>query len=100
LTKEQSRNIERERIKLRTRNVVVDKSGDKVVAHLAIALFFSLLFVGVGIAAQLMAKTHRDEILAALRGEMPLRKPAPAPRFTVTLRSRPALAPASRRAAA
>jgi hypothetical protein len=70
------------------------------VAHLAIALFFSFLFIGLGIAAQLTVKAHRKEIVAALRGEMPLRRPEPAPRLTATVRPGPALAPALLRAGA
>lgn len=69
--------------------------------HLLTALFFSLLFIGVGIAGQAMLRDYWQEIVAALKGEPPVRRPAPAPRLTVTLRAQPRFAPAqSRRVAA
>jgi hypothetical protein len=70
------------------------------VTHIAITLFFSLIFIGAGIAAQMMVKEYWEEIVAALRGQPPVRKTAPAPRFKVKLRPGPQFAPALRRRAA
>lgn len=64
-------------------------------SHLIIALFFITIFIGVGVAAQLMVKEYWDEIVNALLGKQPARKPIPS-RFTVTVRPRPAFAQAMR----
>jgi hypothetical protein len=69
------------------------------VSHIAAALFFSLLFIAAGIAGQLMVREYWEEILAALRGHAPVRKPAPAPLMTVTIRPQLRFAHARRRAA-
>lgn len=53
--------------------------------HLAAALFFIMIFIGAGIALQLMVWEYWQEIAAALRFQPPVRKAEPA-RFTVTLR--------------
>ena len=69
--------------------------------HIAIALFFSLVFIGAGIAAQAIIRAYWIEIRAALRGEMAVRRAEPAySRITVTVRPQPGFAPAGRRAAA
>jgi len=57
------------------------------VNHLATALFFILIFIGAGVGLQLMVREYWEEILAALRLDMPVRKVDPA-RFTVTFRPR------------
>ena len=57
--------------------------------HLAIALFFSMIFIGVGIAAQLLLKEYWSEIVAALHGPDPVRQPAIDPRFKVQVRPKP-----------
>ena len=67
--------------------------------HLATALFFSLVFIGAGIAAQLLVKEYWEEIVAALRGRPQVRKPAVS-RFKVKLRPGPRYAPALPRRAA
>lgn len=59
--------------------------------HLAIALFFSLIFIGVGFAAQLLISSNSAAILSALRGELPVPAEVAAREFKVTLRPRPAL---------
>lgn len=64
--------------------------------HLATALFFIMIFIGTGVALQLMVKEYWQEIMAALRLEVPVRRIEPA-RFTVTLRPRHAAAFAPRR---
>ncbi len=54
-------------------------------AQTLMGLFFSLIFIGAGIAAQMMVREYGVEIVAALRGETPVRR-LPGARFTVTLR--------------
>lgn len=39
--------------------------------HIAITLFFTLLFIGAGVAIQAMVRDNLAEIMAALRGELP-----------------------------
>ena len=68
--------------------------------HLAIALFFSMIFIGVGLAAQLLIKEYRHEILAALHGGDPVRQPAIDPRFRVQVRPNPQFATVRSRHAA
>lgn len=68
--------------------------------HIAISLFFILLFIGVGIAAQMMVSAYWSEIMTALRGDLPTRRPHTAEKFTVTLRPRRSFAHVARRRAA
>ncbi|HEY0625918.1 MAG TPA: hypothetical protein VGD10_04215 [Allosphingosinicella sp.] len=61
-------------------------------SHLAIILFFGLVFVGAGMAAQLLVRDYRREIAAALLGRKPVRRPAPQREFKVTVRANPGFA--------
>ena len=67
--------------------------------HLASALFFIMIFIGAGVGLQLMVREYWDEIMAALRFQVPVRRIEPA-RFTVTFPHRPGVAYARRRVAA
>ena len=69
-------------------------------SHIAAALFFSLLFIAAGLAGQLMVREYWEEIMAALRGNAPVRNAAPAPLMTVTIRPQPRFAHARLAAAA
>lgn len=64
--------------------------------HLATVLFFIMVFIGAGVALQLMVREYWQEIMAALRLEMPVRQIEPS-RFTVTVRPQLASAFARRR---
>ncbi len=44
--------------------------------HLAATLFFGFVLAGAGALGARMLRTYRDELLAALLGEMPRRRPA------------------------
>ena len=68
--------------------------------HLAIALFFSLIFIGVGIAGQLLVKEYWQEILAALQGRTPVARPVTDARFRVQVRPNPKFATVQPRRAA
>jgi hypothetical protein len=70
------------------------------VTHLAIALFFSMIFIGIGIAGQLLVREYWQEILAALHGRDPVRPPAIDPRFRVQVRPNPQFATVRSRHAA
>ena len=58
-------------------------------AHLAVALFFGLVFVGAGVAAQMLVREFRREIMAALLRQPPVRQAEPEPRIRVTVRALP-----------
>ncbi len=69
--------------------------------HFAIILFFSMIFIGVGLAAQMMVREYWAEIFAALHGQQPLGRIVPLSPFKVVLRpSRGLAAVRPRRAAA
>jgi hypothetical protein len=73
------------------------------VYHLAIGLFFTLVLAGAGFLFSLTIREYWDEILAALKGEMPRRRTARpwTKKVRVTVRPRPIAAPAlARRRAA
>ena len=52
----------------------MDNSGDKAVTQFAAALFFALVLTGAAALMHLMVREYWQEILAALRGELPVRK--------------------------
>ncbi len=60
--------------------------------HFATILFFSMIFIGVGIAAQMMVSQYWVEIVAALRGQQPVGRVVPASPFRVELRPSPGFA--------
>jgi hypothetical protein len=60
------------------------------VTHIAAALFFAALFVASAAVIHLTVREYWQEILAALRGQMPVRSGArPWARSRVTSRPRP-----------
>lgn len=64
-------------------------------SHLATALFFALVLTGAVFAITLTLKEYWAEILAALKGEVPVRRPHrrwSANRVRATVRPRPAVA--------
>jgi hypothetical protein len=54
----------------------VDKIGDKAVTHIAAGLFFALVLIGAAMLIHMMVREYWQEIVAALRGEMPVRSTA------------------------
>jgi hypothetical protein len=70
------------------------------VTHIAITLFFGIIFIAIGVCAQMMVKEYWEEIAAALGGRQPVRRVPAGPRFKVRLRPNPGFAPARRRSAA
>lgn len=71
-------------------------------AHFAIELFFGLVFIGVGVAAQLMLRAYMPDIMRALRFEAQPRAPQHlrVRAVRVTRRPRLAVALAAQRCAA
>jgi hypothetical protein len=68
----------------------VDKIGDKAVTHIAAGLFFALVLTGAAALIQMMVREYWQEIVAALRGDMPVRSTArPWARGRATPRPRP-----------
>lgn len=68
--------------------------------HIATTLFFGMIFIGIGVGAQMLVKQYWEEIVAALRGRQPVRRVPAGREFKVRLRPNPGLAPARRRSAA
>ena len=58
-------------------------------AHLAVAMFFGLVFVGAGVAVQMLVREFRREIVAAFLRQPPVRQAKPEPRIRVTVRALP-----------
>ena len=54
----------------------MDKIGDKAVTHIAAGLFFALVLTGAAMLIHMMVREYWQEIMAALRGEMPVRSTA------------------------
>ena len=69
----------------------MDKIGEKAVTHIAAALFFGLALIGAGAIIHLTVREYWQDILAALRGEVPMRRTARpwAGRVRGTARPRP-----------
>jgi hypothetical protein len=69
----------------------VDKIGEKAVTHIAAALFFGLALIGAAAIIQLTLREYWQDILAALRGDVPVRRTARpwASRVRATGRPRP-----------
>jgi hypothetical protein len=51
----------------------VDKIRDKAVTHIAAGLFFALVLTGAATLLHMLVREYWQEIVAALRGEMPVR---------------------------
>ena len=58
-------------------------------AHLAAILFFGTIFLSAGVAAQMLLREYRQEVMAGLKGGPPVRRAAPGPRIRVTVRACP-----------
>ena len=54
----------------------VDKIGDKAVTHIAAATFFALVLMGAAAIMHLTLRQYWQDVLAALRGEVPARHAA------------------------
>ena len=54
----------------------MDKIGEKAVTHIAAALFFALVLTGAAALIHLTVREYWQDILAALRGEVPMRHAA------------------------
>ena len=67
----------------------VDKLGDKAVTHIVAGLFFAALIVASAAVIHLTVREYWQEILSALRGEMPVRHPARAWTARARVSSRP-----------
>lgn len=72
------------------RSIPVDKIGDKAVTHIAAALFFAAILLASAAVIQLTVREYWQDIIAALRGEVPTRSAArPWAARRVTSRPRP-----------
>ena len=49
------------------------KIGEKAVTHIAAALFFALVLLGAAAVIHFTVREYWQDILAALRGEVPIR---------------------------
>ena len=69
----------------------MDKTAEKAVFHIAAALFFALVLAGAAVTIFLTAREYWQDILAALRGEVPMRRTSRpwAARGRITARPRP-----------
>ncbi len=67
----------------------VDKIGDKAVTHIAAGLFFTVLILASAAVIHLTVREYWQEILSALRGEMPVRHSARAWTARARVSSRP-----------
>ena len=68
----------------------MDKLGDKAVTHIAAILFFGLVLTGAAAIIHLTVREYWQDILAALRGEVPMRSSTrPWAARRVTSRPRP-----------
>ena len=76
---------------IHSKRVAVDELGDKAVTHIAAGLFFAALVIASAAVIHLTVREYWQEILAALRGEMPVRQSARpwSSRARTSLRPRP-----------
>ena len=59
---------------IQSKCVAVDKIGAKAVTQIAAALFFALVLTGAAALMHLMVRDYWQEIMAALRGEVLVRR--------------------------
>ncbi len=59
---------------IQSKGVAVDKSGDKAVTHIAAALFFAAVLLGAGAIIRATLRDYWQDIMAALRGDVPVRR--------------------------